>query len=95
MQRSGRPELLFASGLIGALLGAGAVAAAIGKDLEGQDVASIALITGGGVAGAVAGTVVGRRSSPSTSRTTRRFSCSATTWIGAAEGMGLGFSGGR
>ena len=34
VQRSGRPELLFASGLMGALLGAGAVAAAIGKDFE-------------------------------------------------------------
>ena len=41
VQRSGRPELLFASGLIGALLGAGAVAAAIGKDFEAQDVASV------------------------------------------------------
>ena len=34
VQRSGRPELLVASGLIGGLVGAGAVAAAIGKELD-------------------------------------------------------------
>jgi PEGA domain-containing protein len=91
VQRSGRPELLFASGLIGALVGAGAIAAAIGKDFEGQDVASVALVTGGGVAGAVAGTVIGTPLIPSYIPDNRAFFILGTTWIGAAEGMGLGF----
>jgi len=91
VQRSGRPELLFASGLIGALVGAGAVAAAIGKDLEGQDVASVALITGGGIAGIVAGTVVGTPLIPSYIPDNQAFFILGTTWIGAAEGMGIGF----
>src|SRR5262245_721764 len=93
VQRSGRPELLFASGLIGALLGAGAVAAAIGKDVESQDVASVALIVGGGVAGTVAGTVVGTPLIPSYIPDNQAFFVLGTTWIGAAEGMGVGFIG--
>jgi hypothetical protein len=91
VQRSGRPELLVASGLIGGLLGAGAVAAAIGKDIEGQNVASVALITGGGIAGAVAGTVVGTPLIPQYIPDNQAFFILGTTWIGAAEGMGLGF----
>jgi hypothetical protein len=91
VQRSGRPELLGASGLIGALLGAGAVAAAIGKDLEAQDVASVALIVGGGISGAVAGTVVGTPLIPQYIPDNQAFFILGTTWIGAAEGMGIGF----
>jgi hypothetical protein len=91
VQRSGRPELLFASGLMGALLGAGAIAAAIGQDFEGQDVASVALIVGGGVAGAVAGTVVATPLVPMYIPDNQAFFVLGTTWIGAAEGMGLGF----
>jgi len=91
VQRSGRPELLVASGLIGGLLGAGAVAAAIGKDIEGQNVASVALITGGGIAGAVAGTVVGTPLIPRYIPDNQAFFILGTTWIGAAEGMGIGF----
>ena len=91
VQRSGRPELLVASGLIGALVGAGAIAAAIGKDLESQDVASVALITGGGIAGAVAGTVVGTPLIPQYIPDNQAFFILGTTWIGAAEGMGVGF----
>jgi hypothetical protein len=91
VQRSGRPELLFASGLMGALLGAGAIAAAIGQDFEGQDVASVALIVGGGVAGAVAGTVVATPLVPQYIADNQAFFVLGTTWIGAAEGMGLGF----
>ncbi len=91
VQRSGRPELLFASGLMGALLGAGAVAAAIGKDFEGQDVASIALVIGGGVAGAVAGTVIATPLIPQYIPDNQAFFALGATWIGAAEGMGLGF----
>ena len=91
VQRSGRPELLFASGLMGALLGAGAIAAAIGKDFEGQDVASVALVIGGGVAGAVAGTVVATPLIPQYIPDNQAFFALGATWIGAAEGMGLGF----
>jgi hypothetical protein len=91
VQRSGRPELLFASGLMGALLGAGAVAAAIGQDFDNQDVASIALITGGGIAGAVAGTVIGTPLIPQYIPDNQALWVLGTTWIGAAEGMGVGF----
>ena len=91
LQRSGRPELLVASGLIGALVGAGAVAAAIGKDFEGQDVASVALVTGGGIAGAVAGTVVATPLIPSYIPDNQAFFILGSTWVGAAEGMGIGF----
>ncbi len=91
VQRSGRPELMVASGLIGALLGAGAVAAAIGKDLDDQNVASIFLVTGGGIAGAVAGAVIATPLVPKYIPDNQAFFVLATTWIGAAEGMGVGF----
>jgi len=91
VQRSGRSELLVASGLIGGLLGAGAVAAAIGKDLESTDVASVFLVTGGGLAGAVAGTVIATPLVPKYIPDNQAFFVLATTWIGAAEGMGIGF----
>ena len=88
MQRSGRPELLFASAAIGTLVGAAAVAAAIGKDFEGQDVASVALVIGGGVAGAVAGTVIATPLVPQYIPDNQAFFALGATWIGAAEGMG-------
>ena len=91
VQRSGRPELLFASWLIGGLRGRGRGRRGIGEDLESPNVASVLLVTGGGIAGAVAGTLVGRRSSPATSPTTRRSSSSGPSGSAPAEGMVGGF----
>ena len=45
---SGRPELIVASAIMGGFVGAGAVAAAIGKRPRRQNVASVLLATGGG-----------------------------------------------
>jgi hypothetical protein len=91
VQRSGRPELMVASGLIGGLLGAGAVAAAIGRDIDQQNVSSILLATGGGIAGAVAGAVVATPLVPAYIPDNQAFFILGSTWIGAAEGMGIGF----
>src|SRR6185436_17618568 len=60
-------------------------------DFEGQDVASVALVIGGGVAGAVAGTVVATPLIPQYITDNQAFFALGATWIGAAEGMGLGF----
>ncbi|HSZ84333.1 MAG TPA: tetratricopeptide repeat protein, partial [Polyangia bacterium] len=57
-QRSGRPELIVASSVMGALVGAGAVAAAIGTDLQDPGVASVLLVGGGGISGAIAGALI-------------------------------------
>ena len=54
-QRSGRRELIAASGVLGAFIGAAAVAAAIGRDLDDQSVSSVLLATGGGISGAALG----------------------------------------
>src|SRR5260221_12773879 len=56
-QRSGRPELVVASGVIGFFVGAGAVAAAIGANLQKPNGASVLLAGGGGVAGFIAGSL--------------------------------------
>jgi hypothetical protein len=90
VQRSGRPELLFASTFIGGFIGAGAVAAAIGKDLEDPGVASVLLLGGGGVAGAIAGYLVATPIVPRYIPDNRALFILGSMWIGAAEGAGVG-----
>ncbi len=88
-QRSGRPELIVASGVMGGLVGAGAVAAAIGKDLEDPGVASVLLITGGGLSGFVAGALIATplvRYIPDN----RALYIMGDMWIGALEGFSAG-----
>jgi hypothetical protein len=88
-QRSGRPELIVASSVMGALIGAGAVAAAIGKDLEDPGVASVLLVTGGGLSGAIAGALIATplvRYIPDN----RALYIMGDMWIGAAEGFSAG-----
>ena len=89
-QRSGRPELIFASSLIGGFVGAGAVAAAIGSKLEDPDVASLLLVTSGGIAGLVAGALVATPLVPRYIPDNRALFVLGSMWIGAAEGAGIG-----
>jgi hypothetical protein len=90
IQRSGRPELLFASTLIGGFVGAGAVAAAIGKDLEDPGVASVLLLGSGGIAGAIAGYLVATPIVPRYIPDNRALFILGTMWIGGADGAGIG-----
>ncbi len=88
-QRSGRPELIVASSVMGALVGAGAVAAAIGKDLQSPGVASVLLVTGGGISGAIAGALIAQplvRYIPDN----RALYIMGDLWIGAVEGFSAG-----
>jgi PEGA domain len=92
-QRSGRPELIFASALLGGFVGAGAVAAAIGKDLDDQNVASVLLATGGGISGAVVGGLLATAFVPQYIPDNRALLVIGGMWIGAAEGFGVGVVG--
>jgi hypothetical protein len=89
-QRSGRPELVVVSSILGGLLGAGAVAAAIGKNLDNSNVASVLLIGGGGIAGAVAGAVIATPLVPQYIPDNQALFILGGMWIGAAEGAGAG-----
>ncbi|HTA19325.1 MAG TPA: tetratricopeptide repeat protein [Polyangia bacterium] len=88
-QRSGRPELIVASSVMGALVGAGAVAAAIGQDLQDPGVASVLLVTGGGISGAIAGALIAQplvRYIPDN----RALYIMGDLWMGAVEGFAAG-----
>lgn len=89
-QRSGRPELIVASGIIGGFFGAGAVAAAIGKNLDGQDVATVLLTSGGGIAGAIAGALAATPFVPRYIPDNRALFIIGGMWIGGAEGAMAG-----
>jgi hypothetical protein len=89
-QRSGRPELVVASGIIGAFIGAGAVAAAIGSDLDGPNVASVLLLGGGGVAGGIAGALIATPLVPRYIPDNRALFVLGMMWIGGAEGAAAG-----
>lgn len=90
-QRSGRPELLVASGLIGGFVGAGAVAAAIGKDLDAPNVSSVLLTGGGGLAGAIVGALVATPLVPTYIPDNRALFILGGMWVGGAEGALSGF----
>jgi hypothetical protein len=89
-QRSGRPEVIVASGVIGAFVGAGAVAAAIGQPLQDPNVASVLLVTGGGLAGAIGGALVAGPLVPRYIADNRALFVLGNMWMGGAEGAGLG-----
>jgi len=85
-QRSGRPELVVASGVIGFFVGAGAVAAAIGTNLQEPNVASVLLVGGGGIAGFIGGSLMAMpfvRYIPDN----RALFIMGNMWIGGAEGF--------
>jgi hypothetical protein len=92
-QRSGRPELIIASGLIGGFVGAGAVAAAIGTNLENQDVASVLLVSGGGLVGIAAGVLIATPLVPEYISDNRALFILGSMWVGAVEGAGVGLIG--
>jgi hypothetical protein len=87
VQRSGRPELVIASSLIGGLVGAGAVAAGIGDALESQNVATVLLVGGGAVSGVVAGALVGSALAPRYIPDNQALYILGGMWIGTAEGL--------
>jgi len=92
-QRSGRPELIVASALLGGFVGAGAVAAAINKNLEGQNVESVLLATGGFISGAALGGLLATPLVPRYIPDNRALFIIGGMWIGAAEGFGVGVVG--
>jgi hypothetical protein len=87
-QRSGRRELIAASGVLGAFIGAAAVAAAIGRDLNDQSVSSVLLATGGGISGAALGILLATPLVPDYIPDNRALFIIGAMWIGAAEGFG-------
>jgi hypothetical protein len=90
VQRSGRAELIVASTLMGGLVGAGAVAAALGSHFDGSNVASVSLVLGGGFAGVVGGALVATRLVPRYIPDNRALFILGSMWIGAVEGAGIG-----
>src|SRR5262249_22383365 len=87
VQRSGRPELVVASSLIGGLVGAGAVVAGIGDSLESPNVASVLLVGGGAISGVVAGALVGSALAPRYIPDNQALYILGGRWIGTAEGL--------
>ena len=88
-QRSGRPELIVASSIMGGFIGAGAVAAAIGSRLQEPNVAAVLLVSGGGLVGVIGGALVAAplvRYIPDN----RALYIMGNMWIGGVEGAGLG-----
>jgi hypothetical protein len=92
-QRSGRRELIAASGVLGAFIGAAAVAAAIGRDLNDQSVSSVLLATGGGISGLALGVLLATPLVPDYIPDNRALFIIGAMWIGAAEGFGTGVVG--
>jgi hypothetical protein len=92
-QRSGRRELIAASGVLGGFIGAAAVAAAIGRDLNDQNVSSVLLATGGGISGAALGILLATPLVPDYIPDNRALFIIGGMWIGAAEGFGTGLVG--
>ena len=87
VQRSGRPELVVASSLLGGLVGAGAVVAGIGDALESPNVASVLLVGGGAFSGVVAGALVGSALAPRYIPDNQALYILGGMWIGTAEGL--------
>jgi hypothetical protein len=87
VQRSGRPELVVASSLLGGLVGAGAVVAGIGEALESPNVASVLLVGGGAFSGVVAGALVGSALTPRYIPDNQALYILGGMWIGTAEGL--------
>jgi hypothetical protein len=89
-QRSGRPELIVASSLIGAFVGVGAVAAAIGPHLEDANVASVLLVSGGGIVGIIGGALAATPLVPRYIPDNHALFILGDMWIGGTEGALIG-----
>ncbi len=79
--------------MLGAFIGAAAVAAAIGRDLNDQSVSSVLLATGGGISGAALGILLATPLVPDYIPDNRALFIIGAMWIGAAEGFGTGVVG--
>jgi len=90
IQRSGRPELIAASVILGGFVGAGAVVAAIGTHFQGEHVNSVLLAGGGGLTGLVAGGLVSNALVPGYIPDNRALFILGNMWIGLAEGAAVG-----
>jgi hypothetical protein len=92
-QRSGRRELIAASGVLGGFLGGAAVAAAIGRNLDQANVSSVLLTTGGAISGAAAGILLATPLVPDYIPDNRALFIIGGMWIGALEGFGTALVG--
>jgi hypothetical protein len=86
VQRSGRPELLTASAVLGGLVGAGAVAFALRDAASAPNVSSVGLLFSGAVVGAVASALVANNAVPAYVPDNRALFVLGGMWIGAADG---------
>jgi hypothetical protein len=88
VQRSGRPELVLASALMGGLVGAGALAGTVAAAQETNPLNSaVGLVFGGALAGTIGGALVANRVVPVYIPDNRALFVIGGMWIGAAEGM--------
>ena len=92
-QRSGRPELLGASAVVGGLFGAAAVVAAIGTSFQDPQVSSVLLASGGAIAGGVIGLLVATPLVPNYIPDNRAFFIMGGMWIGLVDGGLMGVVG--
>lgn len=86
VQRSGRPELLAASAILGGLVGTGAVAAALGNKATNPEVSTAGLLIGGALAGTLTGGLVANRVVPTHIPDNRALFILGGMWVGALEG---------
>jgi len=86
VQRSGRPDLILSSTLLGGFLGASAVAAKIGKDINQQGVSTVTFVLGGSVTGGVLGGLLTNALVPPYIADNRALFVLGAMWIGAFDG---------
>jgi hypothetical protein len=89
-QRSGRPELLGASAVVGGLFGAGAVVAAIGSSFQDPNVSSVLLAAGGALSGAIVGGLIASPIIPRYIPDNQALFIIGGMWIGMADGAAAG-----
>jgi hypothetical protein len=86
VQRSGRPDLILSSTLLGGFMGASAVAAKIGKDINEQGVSTVTFLLGGSVTGGVLGGLLTNALVPPYIPDNRALFVIGAMWIGAFDG---------
>ena len=92
VQRSGRPELIFASAAMGGLIGAGLVAGFVAAAEEDPhaalrgNVSSVSFTVGGALAGIVGGALIANGFVPSYVPDNRALFVIGGMWVGVAEG---------
>jgi hypothetical protein len=89
-QRSGRPELLVTSAVVGGLFGAGAVVAAIGSSFQDPNVSSVLLASGGAISGGIVGWLVASPLVPRYIPDNQALFIIGGMWIGLADGAAAG-----